>query len=234
AAAAARATAAALMVERDRLIEEHDAFLAAILEEEEEARRALRAQQARTEARLTAVEAELDEARGELRRVRGDASRPLPASSRPEALRDASPPDDVSALRAQITTLEARVEALTRERERAREMLLRLQAQRDEASRTALELKRSLTPPPGAVTIPRGEAARAQPPPRDRVVEPRPTAGSGVGAAPVPDRASSALARALAATHPQRRASEPPDREPADPSPPPGGPPGPGTPSARP
>ncbi len=232
AAAAARATAAALMLERNRLIEEHDAFLAAILEEEEEARRALQAQQAQTEARLATVEAQLAEARGELQRVRGDVSRPAPTSRRPGVLQDSSVPDDVGVLRAQVAALEARVATLTRERERAREMLLRLQAQRDEASRTALELKRSLTPPPGAVTPPRVEVERASAASGDRAAGKRSGPAGGEVAAPVPDAASSALARALAATHPQRRASEPP--EPAGPSPAPGGPPGPGTPSARP
>jgi len=223
AATAARAAAAALAREHARLIEEHDAFLAAILEEEEEARRALRAEQTHTEARLAAVEAELEEARGRLQRVHVDGSRPISSSERPVALPASIGVDDVRALRAQIATLEARVEALTRERERARETLLRLQAQRDEASRVALELKRSLTPPPGAIGTPRVEADRGSDAQRVRSAPPA-RAAAGEIAAPASESRASALARALAATHPLRRESEPPDRGSGDPAPPAAGP----------
>lgn len=233
AAAAARAAATALATEHDRLIEEHDAFLAAILEEEEEARRALRAQQSRTEARLTAVEAELDEARRDLQRVHANASRSPSGPAGPAALPSAIPVDDVRALRDQVATLETRVEGLTRERERAREMLLRLQAQRDEASRAALELKRSLTPPPGAVDATRVGTERASNTPRNRPVTPAPPAAGEIEAPPSEGRAS-ALARALAATHPLRRASEPPGDLPDDPPPPAGSPAPPPNLSARP
>ncbi len=233
AAAAARAAAAALATEHDRLIEEHDAFLAAILEEEEEARRALRAQQSRTEARLTAVEAELDEARRDLQRVHANASRSPSGPAGPEALPNATPVEDVRALRNQIATLETRVEELTRERERAREMLLRLQAQRDEASRAALELKRSLTPPPGAGAATRIGPDHAPDSPGYRSATPAPPAAGEIEA-PLSEGRASALARALAATHPLRRASEPPGDVPDAPPPPAGSPAPPPNLSARP
>jgi hypothetical protein len=92
-----------------------------------------------------------------------------------------------------------------RERERSREMLRRLQTQRDEAHRVAHELKRHLTPAPGPIAV----AGAAVPDQGPESAAPAATAQQGTPAEssipPEESSRASELAAALAATDPRRR-----------------------------
>lgn len=202
AATQARAVIVELRAQGGRLLEEQDDFIAGLLEEHE---------------------AEVCDLRQQLARLRAGASSEPTAGPRAAphetAASDPEPgvgpathggPASDAALREQVSVLVEKVDTLTKERERARELLLRLQAQRDDASRSAAELQRSLTP----TRLSAGTRGLATTDERE------PVAGAGAGpapnAAPAPTRQPtpmpetvqerpSALARALAATDPSAK-----------------------------
>lgn len=102
--------------ERAFLVEEQDRFLAALLEEHDEA--------------VTRLEARLEQAKGA-----SSHDEPPPQRVTAPAGRLVSPDSDTAALARDLAEARRNIDRLVRERDRSREVLRRLQAQRDEAQR---------------------------------------------------------------------------------------------------
>ncbi|MBN2194336.1 MAG: hypothetical protein JW751_16080, partial [Polyangiaceae bacterium] len=138
-AAVAHRTVTDLERERERMLEEQDAFLAAILDENEDALRELQQRFSNAEARVLATEIQRDEALAKAARSREAEQRT--EADRAEILRDhARIMEESAALQSAAATLtkdrdQARAELrdLTKERNQARAELRDLAKDRDQA-----------------------------------------------------------------------------------------------------
>jgi chromosome segregation ATPase len=156
------------------------------------------------EDRLAAANAEREQAEQRSARLEQAAEAGRAARQRIQAtlpgMKLPGDPDEVERLRQELHDVRQQLDALVRERDHSREMLRRLQVQRDEAHRRANELQRSLTPSPASVTT------DDQSPGVESAVSTSPAESVEMSAR------DSELAAALAATDPKKRRSSGGDR----------------------